>query len=85
MLCILDGWGHREKKEYNAIAFVHENEVLYGYLKTDTISPDGINPAIITCIVIIIALLGIIFAWLFMKNKKVKLKKQKSSHSKPEN
>lgn len=77
--------GFNGKEEYNAIAFVHENEVLYGYLKTETISPDGINPAIITCIVIIIALLGIIFAWLFMKNKKVKLKKQKSSHSKQEN
>ncbi len=77
--------GFNGKEEFNAIAFVHENKVLYGYLKTDTISPDGINPAIITCIIIIIALLGIIFAWLFMKNKKVKLKKQKSSHLKPEN
>ena len=71
--------GYNSKEEYNAIAFVHENEVLYGYLKTENISPDGINTAIITCITIIIALLGIIFAWLFMKNRKVKLKKQKLS------
>ena len=64
--------------EYNAIAFVNDNEVLYGYLPIENIIPDGVNPVLITCIVVIIALLGIIFAWLFMKNKKVKIKKSKT-------
>ena len=63
--------------KYNAIAFVNNNEVLYGYLPTENVIPDGVNPVLITCIVVIIALLGIIFAWLFMKNKKVKIKKSK--------
>ncbi len=70
--------GFNGKEEYNAISFVYENQVLYGYLKSENIAPDGINPIIITCIIIIIALLGIIFAWLFMKNKKVKIKKHKT-------
>lgn len=70
--------GFNGKKEFNAIAFVYDNQVVYGYLKSENIAPDGINPIIITCIIIIIALLGIIFAWLFMKNKKVKIKKHKS-------
>lgn len=69
--------GFNGKEEYNAISFLYENEVLYGYVKSENIAPDGINPVIITCIIIIMALLGIIFAWLFMKNKKVKLKNRK--------
>lgn len=71
--------GFNSKKEYNAIAFVNDNQVLYGYLKTKNIDPDGINPIIIACICVIIAVLGIIFTWLFMKNKKIKLKKAKKS------
>lgn len=74
--------GFDSKKEYNAIAFVNNNQVLYGYLKTNTIDPDGINPIIITCICIIIAILGIIFAWLFMKSKKIKWKKSKNTSKK---
>ncbi len=70
--------GFDKNLEYTAIAFVHENEVLYGFIETNFVSPDGINPIIITCIVIILAVLGIIFAWLFMKRKKIKLKKGKS-------
>lgn len=66
-----------DNEEYNAIAFVNENKVVYGYIQKDFVDPDGINPIIITCVIIIIALLGIIFAWLFIKNKKVKIKKQK--------
>lgn len=68
--------GFNGKKQYTAISFVHENEVLYGYLETKNISPNGINPAIIYSLIIIIALLGIIFAWIFMKNKKIKIKKK---------
>lgn len=60
------------KAEYTAVAFEHENAVVYGYVLTKYVAPDGINPIIITCVVIILAILGIIFAWLFMKNSKVK-------------
>ncbi|MBE7075985.1 MAG: hypothetical protein E7375_02845 [Clostridiales bacterium] len=67
--------GFKNKSDYTAIAYLYENEVYYGYLKTKDISPDGINPIIITCITLIIAVLGIVFAWVFMKKKKQKIKK----------
>ncbi len=67
--------GYDVDKEYTAITYVKDNEVLYGYLKTENIAPNGINPIIITCICIVIAVIGIVFAWVFMKNKKVKIKK----------
>lgn len=69
--------GFNAKKDFNAIAYVLDGKVLYGFLKTDDISPNGINPVIITCIILIVAVLSIIFAWLFMKNKHVSLKKKK--------
>lgn len=62
--------GFDSKKDFNAIAFVYENEVMYGYLETDKIDPDGISPVIITIFCLILAVLGIIFALLFMKKKK---------------
>lgn len=64
-----------DNKSYNSVAFVYNNEIRYGYLHADDISPDGINPIIITCIALIVALVSIIFALVFMKRKKVKLKK----------
>lgn len=67
--------GYDSSNEYTAISYVLDGDVLYGYLKTENIAPDGINPVIITCLIVILALLGIIFAWLFMTRKKVKLKK----------
>lgn len=67
--------GFNEKEKYTAVAFVYDNQVLYGYIETKWIDPDGINPLIITCIIVILAILGIVFAWVFIKNKKVKLKK----------
>lgn len=69
--------GFDAKKDFTAISFVLDGKVLYGFLKTDDISPNGINPLLITCTVLIVAMLSIIFAWLFMKNKHVRLKKQK--------
>lgn len=69
--------GFNNKLEYTAVSFVHENEVLYGYIKTEFVSPNGVNPAIIYSLIVIMALLGIIFAWIFMKKKKVgKIKKK---------
>lgn len=67
--------GYNGKTEYTAVSFVYENQVLYGYLETKFVSPNGVNPIIITCILLILAILGIIFAWLFMKKKKVRIKK----------
>ena len=67
--------GFKNKEEFNAVAFVYDNQVLYGYIETKWISPNGVNPLIITCITVIIAALGIVFAWVFIKTKKVKIKK----------
>ena len=64
--------GFNRKKEYNAVAFVYENEVLYGYLKVGTIDPDGVNPVIITVACFAIAAIGIILALVFIKKKKTK-------------
>ena len=66
--------GYNRKKEFTAISFVYENEVMYGYIKTSAVDPNGINPIIITCICLIAAILGITFAWMFIKGKKKKKK-----------
>ena len=69
--------GFDSKSEYTAICFVKNNQVIYGYLKTDAVSPDGINPTLIVCVLVIIAVIGIIFAWVFMKNNKTRIKQKK--------
>lgn len=74
--------GFDSKSEFTAISYVKDNSVFYGYLKTKNISPNGINPIIITCISLILAIVGIVFALVFMKNKKVKLKQNKSQTNK---
>ena len=57
---------------YNAVAIKNGSELLYGYVKKSDVAPDGINPAIIYAITIALAIIGIIMALLFMKNKKKK-------------
>lgn len=64
--------GFNNKKQYNAVAFVHENEVVYGFLKKDDIDPDGVNPLLITIACFAIAAIGIILTFVFMKRKKKK-------------
>lgn len=59
------------------IMFLHDNKIVYGQIDTKFVDPDGVNPILISAIIIIIAVLGIIFAWLFMKNKKKKVKMKK--------
>ena len=54
---------------YQYIAFEYEESVIYGYVPTSTIEPDGISPYFITAITISIALVGIILAILFIKKK----------------
>lgn len=68
--------GFNKKSEYNAVSFLKDNTIYYGYLQTKNISPNGVNPVIITCIFLIIAVLGIVFAWVFISKKKVKLKRK---------
>jgi len=68
--------GFDKKKDFTAVSFLKNGQVVYGYLKTSSISPNGINPLIISCIFLILAVLGIVFALVFMKKKKVKLKKK---------
>ncbi len=70
--------GYDSKTEYTAIAFLQDNDIMYGYIKTEYVNPNGVNPLLITCAVIILAVLGIIFAWLFMKRKKIKLGRSKT-------
>ncbi len=69
--------GYNSHTEFTKIAFLYDNKIIYGQIKTNFVKPDGINPIIITCIILTLAIIGIIFAWLFMRNKKIKLKKNK--------
>ena len=64
--------GYNSKLEYTAVSFVYDNEVVYGYIKTECIAPNGINPIILTCICLIVAILGIVFSWIFVKGRKKK-------------
>lgn len=64
--------GYNNTQTYLKVAVKVENSIEYGYVKKEDVAPDGINPAIIYAITIAIACLGIIFALLFMKNKKKK-------------
>jgi len=72
--------GFDSKKQFNAVAFVYENEVVYGFLKESVINPDGVNPVLITIACFAIAAIGIILAFVFMKRKKRKtgISKKKS-------
>lgn len=66
--------GYNSSLPYTRVAVKVENSLEYGYIKTEEISPDGINPAIIYAITIALACIGIIMAFLFMKNKNKKKK-----------
>lgn len=67
---------YQSKSDFTAIAFLFENEVVYGYIKTEFVEPNGVNPLLISAIFVIIAVISIIFAWLFMQNKKSKKTKK---------
>ena len=65
--------GYKSKNPYTAASFVMDNQVLYGYIKSESVAPNGINPAIITCACLILAILGIMFTFLFIKGRKKKM------------
>ena len=65
--------GYNEDLTHNRVAVKIDNQLVYGYILTDYISPDGFNPAIIYAATIALACIGIIMALLFMKNKKKKV------------
>lgn len=67
--------GFDKDSEFTAICYIHNNEVHYDYLKTDDINPNGINPLIIICLTLILALISLLTALFFMKRRKIKLKK----------
>lgn len=64
--------GFDSKSDFTAIAYVQENEVLYGFVKSSAVAPNGINPLIITCMTIILAVIGIVFTFVFIKRRKSK-------------
>ena len=64
--------GYKRKNEYCAVSFEFENQILYGYVKTYQIKPDGINPLLITCTTLIIAVLTISLSLILIKKKKTK-------------
>lgn len=64
--------GYNKDSKFTPVAYQRENTLQYGYVLTDTVAPDGVNPYIIYAVTIAIACIGIIMALLFMKNKKKK-------------
>lgn len=62
--------GFNRKKQFNAVAFMFEDEVMYGFLEKDVIDPDGVNPIIITVACFAIAAIGVILAIVFLKKKR---------------
>lgn len=64
--------GYKRKAEFCAVCFEFENQILYGFVKTYQIKPDGINPLLITCITLIFAVLTISLSLILIKKKKTK-------------
>lgn len=69
--------GFDSKSEFTAISFLKDNQVRFGFLQTKYIKPNGINPLLITCGIVVLAVLGIVFAWLFMRGKNKSALKRK--------
>lgn len=66
------------KKEFTEIAIVLEDgSLFYGLMKTSDIKANGISPALITSITLIIALVTIILAVVFIRKNKTKKAKEK--------
>jgi len=64
--------GYKRKSEFTAICFEFDNQIVYGFVKTSLLKPDGINPLLITCITLIIAVLTISLSLILIKKKKAK-------------
>lgn len=76
--------GYNKDKEFTKVCFVlddnvYDNSLEFYYIKTTDISPNGVNPMLFVGISVFLALIGIIFALLFIKKKRpLKLKKKKA-------
>lgn len=64
--------GYNSKNKFTAIAYVKNNEVFYGFIETKFVNPNGINPVIITVATLVVAILGVAFAFVFIKGRKKK-------------
>ena len=70
--------GYSKKATFTAICFIGEDDnLVYGYMKTVDLSPNGINASVITGIMVIVSCVTIILLLVFMK--KVKKKKKEAS------
>ncbi len=67
--------GYNKQNDMTAVCFVGENgKLIYGYIKTQELSPYGINAGVITGIVVAASCVTIILLLLFMKKTKKKKK-----------
>ncbi len=70
--------GFNNKKEYTAIQVILKDGTLYmGYVKTESVNPDGVSGLLIAGISIIAAGVTIILSLVFIKKTKDKRKKSK--------
>lgn len=54
---------------FQYIGFENDGLLIFGYIQTEYITPDGVSPYFITAISISLAIIGIIMALLFIKKK----------------
>lgn len=76
--------GYDKDEEYTKVCFVlddnvYDNSLEFYFIKTEDISPNGINPMLFVGISAFLAIIGIILALMFIKKKRpLKLKKKKA-------
>ncbi len=67
--------GYEKKEPFTAVCFAGEDgKLVYGFMKTTDLSPNGINAGVITGIMVIVSCVTIILLLVFMK--KIKKKKK---------
>lgn len=76
--------GYDKDEEFTKVCFVLKNSIYddsieFYYIKTEDVSPNGINPMLFVGISAFLAIIGIILAIMFIKKKRsLKLKKKKA-------
>ena len=62
--------GYDKEKDFLALKFENEGEIVVGYVSIENLKPDGVNYALIVSITAIIALVSIIIILLNVTKKK---------------
>lgn len=64
--------GFDRKNEFTKAKFSHNGQIIFGYIKTEDISPYGVSPVLIIALTAIFACVGVIFILLGINKKKLR-------------